>query len=119
MSDDKGCKFGRRPHVDCKLIANESGWCPRHEALVAHLGEHMAIAKELGVICEACATVVELDIVQECKRCDTGTVCKKCLDKKACCKGCADVLEERADELEDEAEGLRNRAKELRAGVSA
>jgi hypothetical protein len=119
MSDAaQGCSFRSKFNwgsAVCRLVADGSGLCPRHAAMVKAFGEKRAYRIEYGVRCAACDKIKQEYEVGNCRHCSSHDVCPECLKAKACCDTREEEgLKAEADELEQEAEEKRSKANRLR-----
>ena len=92
MSD--GCQF-----EGCKYLANESGYCPRHDLLIQHKGLDSVMDEEFGKACSLCHER-SFDIeLKTCPDCLKQNVCQGCREQEACCMG---IFDEDDDNFEDD-----------------
>jgi hypothetical protein len=78
----EGCKY-----ETCHYLANESGYCPRHQLLIQEVGSEDALMdQEFGCECKACGER-DLDVeLGTCPDCNMDDVCPECMASSWCCE---------------------------------
>jgi len=92
-----GCQF-----EDCKYLANDSGYCPRHDLLIQHKGLATVMDETFGRACSLCHERDHDIQLADCPECDRKDVCEECRDAEACCMGIFDEDDEDDEDFEDD-----------------